>query len=106
MRVEKDRRRVVIERVKPEIDAGRFAIKRTVGDRVVVEADIFTDGHEAVSAVLLYRKEGAANWTEVPMTALVNDRWRAEFAVEDIGRYSYTLQGWLDHFKFWSPALV
>src|SRR5205823_9080903 len=100
MRVEKDKHRIIIEHVKPEIDAGRFPIKRTVGEKVVVEADIFTDGHEALSAVLLYRKEDAEDWTEVPMTPLVNDRWQAEFAVEQIGRYRYTLQGWLDHFKF------
>src|ERR1043165_1285934 len=106
MRVEKDKRRVIIKHVKPEIDAGRFPIKRTVDDKVVVEADIFTDGHEAVSAVLLYRKEGAKNWTETPMIPLVNDRWRAGFEVEEIGQYNYTLQGWLDHFKFWSRALV
>ncbi len=106
MRIDKDRRRVIIERVKPEIDGGRFPIKRTVDERVLVEADIFTDGHEAVSAVLLYRKEGEEDWAEVPMTPLVNDRWRAGFEVGEIGRYSYTLRGWLDHFKFWSRALV
>jgi starch synthase (maltosyl-transferring) len=104
--VKKDKRRVVIESVKPEIDAGRFSIKRTVGERVTVEADIFADGHEAVSAVLMYRKDSDAAWTEVPMEPLVNDRWRAEFPVTQMGRYSYTLQGWLDHFRFWSRALA
>ncbi|MGH9820227.1 MAG: maltotransferase domain-containing protein, partial [Pyrinomonadaceae bacterium] len=54
------RTRVVIEGVKPEIDCGRFAIKRVVGDRVSVEADVFTDGHDAFSVVLRYRREEAA----------------------------------------------
>ena len=52
------RKRVIIQKVKPEIDSGTFPIKRTVGEKVVVEADIFTDGHDALSCVLLYRKEG------------------------------------------------
>src|SRR3712207_3604509 len=106
MQFEKDKRRAIIESVKPEIDGGRYPIKRVVGERAVVEADIFTDGHEAVSAVLLYRKEGDGGWSEVPMQPIVNDRWRAEFTIEDMGCYSYSVQAWLDHFKFWSRSLV
>ena len=106
MHVDLDKRRVVVERVTPEIDAGRFPIKRVVGERVVVEADVFTDGHEAVSCVLLYRHSGSPDWAEVPMTPLVNDRWQAEFAITQIGRYSYTIKGWLDHFKYWSRSLA
>src|SRR6266566_6284369 len=79
---EEGRRRVVIEGVRPEIDCGRFPIKRTVGETVVVEADIFTDGHDLVDAVLLYRKETDRVLTEAPMEALVNDRWRGSFPAE------------------------
>jgi starch synthase (maltosyl-transferring) len=100
------RSRAIIEGVTPEVDAGRFPIKRVVGDTVTVEADIFTDGHEAVSAALLYKKEGESGWREVPMTFLTNDRWRAEFPVREVGRYRYTLRAWLDHFKHWSSDLV
>ncbi|GIX47338.1 MAG: hypothetical protein KatS3mg131_1549 [Candidatus Tectimicrobiota bacterium] len=70
------RQRVVIEGVKPEIDSGRFPIKRTVGEEVVVEADIFADGHDVLAAVLRYRPGHAAAWQETPMAPLVNDRWR------------------------------
>jgi starch synthase (maltosyl-transferring) len=101
-----DKRRVVIEKVQPEIDDGRFPIKRTPGETVRVEVDIFTDGHEALSAALLYRPDKAAEWTEVTMTPLVNDRWEAEFRVTQLGRYLYTIVAWLDHFKFWSKALA
>src|SRR5947209_11333851 len=106
MQAEMNRRRAIIEGVKPEIDAGRFPIKRTTGEKVIVEADVFTDGHEAVSAALLYRKEETPDWTEVLMTPLVNDRWQAEFEVAELGRYRYTIQGWLDPFKFWSRNLA
>ena len=64
---EKGRSRIVIEGVAPEIDGGRFPIKRIIGDRVVVEADVFADGHDVLSAVLLYRRENDPKWTEVPM---------------------------------------
>jgi len=102
----KSRPRVVIENVQPEIDAGRFPIKRTVGDNVVVEADVFADGHDEISAVLLYRKgEGGGPWSSVPMTALGNDRWQARFTVQGVGRYTYTVRGWIDHFKTWRRDL-
>jgi starch synthase (maltosyl-transferring) len=97
---------VVIEGVTPEIDAGRFPIKRTVGERVVVEADVFADGHEALACILLYRKEDAADWTTVPMTPLGNDRWRGEFGVSELGRYRYTLQAWVDWFTSWRRDLT
>jgi starch synthase (maltosyl-transferring) len=102
---EDGRHRVVIEGVSPEIDGGRFAAKRTVGERVVVEADIFTDGHDAIAAVLLYRHESDTRWSEAPLKPLVNDRWRATFLATDLGRYRYTFHGWVDHFKGWRDGL-
>ena len=99
------RKRVVIEAVVPEVDSGRFPAKRTVGEKVVVEADIFADGHDALSCVLLYRPEPQATWQEAPMEPLVNDRWRGVFTVPGLGRYRYTIQGWIDPFKSWRRDL-
>ena len=67
-------KRVAIEAVTPEIDSGRFPAKRVVGETVVVEADIFTDGHDALAAVVRYRHKAATGWRETPMAPLVNDR--------------------------------
>src|SRR5215831_2334014 len=94
-------RRVVIENVKPQVDGGRFAIKRTPGEKVVVEADIFTDGHDQIACVLRYRRAGARAWTEARMAALGNDRWRGEFTVTELGRYEYALAAWIDAFLSW-----
>ncbi|MBK9712479.1 MAG: alpha-1,4-glucan--maltose-1-phosphate maltosyltransferase [Kouleothrix sp.] len=102
MRLEEGRGRVVVEGVSPEIDCGEFPIKRIVGDRVVVEADAFTDGHDAISVVLLYRREADSAWAETPMEFLVNDRWRGAFSVAEIGRHRYTVMAWVDHFKSWA----
>ena len=99
------RKRVIIKDVEPEIDFGRFPIKRVAGERVVVEADIFTDGHEALSCVLLYRKEDENNWEEVAMNFLGNDRWRGEFTVTDLTPYRYSIQAWVDDFKSWRQSL-
>jgi starch synthase (maltosyl-transferring) len=103
---ESGRSRVIIEGVAPEIDGGRFPIKRIAGEQVVVEADVFTDGHDAISCVLLYRKDGDPEWSALPMAALVNDRWRGAFPVAQLGRYCYTLLAWIDRFKTWSRDLA
>jgi starch synthase (maltosyl-transferring) len=96
------RLRVAIEAVSPEVDAGRFPCKRTVGDRVAVEADVFADGHDALSCVIRYRYESSGDWQEARMALLENDRWRGEFSVTKLGRYSYTVQAWVDPFETWS----
>jgi starch synthase (maltosyl-transferring) len=97
--------RVVIERVEPQVDCGEFPIKRVIGDKISVEADVFADGHDAVSANLEYRFEGDDDWSHVDMRLLVNDRWRAEFGVERLGTYWYRVSGWIDHFTTWRRDL-
>ena len=105
MAAEAERQRVVIEGVEPEVDGGRFPIKRVVGERVTVEADVFADGHDSVCCVLLWRPEGDETWREAPMKALGNDRWRGELTVSALGRYRYSILGWVDHFRTWRRDL-
>jgi starch synthase (maltosyl-transferring) len=99
------RKRVVIERVSPEIDCGRFPIKRVVGERVVVEADVFADGHDQIACQILYWQDEKKLKT-TPMLPLGNDRWRSEFSAEELGRYYYTVEGWIDRFETWRVALL
>jgi len=100
-------RRVVIANVRPEIDAGRYACKATVGDSLTVTANIFADGHDRVAAVLRYRHESEKDWTEAPME-LINwglDLWRGSFPATQTGVYFYTLEGWVDRFQTWQQGL-
>ena len=77
--------RVVIEGVQPEIDGGRFPAKRTVGDEFVVSVDIHADGHDVLLGVLRYRKAaGDAEWRELPLMELGNDRWKGSFVVAEL----------------------
>lgn len=99
------RARVVIENVRPEIDGGAYAIKRTIGETVRVEADIFADGHDVLACLLLYRHEDSRQWQSVRMQPLGNDRWRAEFAVEALGVHLYTIEAWVDRFLSWRHDL-
>ncbi len=100
------RKRVVIEAVMPEVDGGRFAIKRTVGEAVAVEADVFTDGHDAITCIVQYRAESASTCSEAAMRPLGNDRWHGVFHVEQLGLYRYTVSAWVDHFESWRRELA
>jgi len=91
----------MIEGVTPELDAGRFPIKRVPGEHVEVEADAFADGHEIITVVLKYKKENAVCWSETEMVALGNDRWRGKFAIAELGNYFYTVEGWVDPYRTW-----
>ncbi|MGH3442990.1 MAG: maltotransferase domain-containing protein [Nitriliruptorales bacterium] len=102
---EEGRNRVVIRGVAPEIDGGDHPAKRAIGEEVVVEASVFTDGHERISADLLWRRAGEDRWHEVEMTPLGSDRWRAAFTVDELARYEYTVTGWVDRFKSWQRDL-
>jgi starch synthase (maltosyl-transferring) len=91
--------------VEPQVDDGRYPAKRCLGDSVLVEADVFTDGHDQLSVVLLYKRESEVEWIEAPMAAVVNDRWRGEFVASELGRWVFTVEGWVDAFKTWRRDL-
>src|SRR4051794_29898082 len=84
-------RRVVVEQITPQLDAGQVPIKRTPGEDVIVEADIFADGHDALAAALLWRPQGQDRWNETPMEAAGNDRWRARFRITEMTAYEYAV---------------
>ncbi len=98
--------RVVIENITPRVDCGRFPIKRTTGEKVAVEADVFTDGHDSVAATMMYRHDSTTDWHKVPMRPIGNDRFRAEFTVQQLGSYLYTVSARVDHLESWRLGLM
>jgi starch synthase (maltosyl-transferring) len=88
--------RIMIERVTPSVDDGRFPARAVVGQPIVVEADIFLDGHELPGAQLLWRGANELQARAVPMQPIGNDRWRAQFTPADTGAHSFTIEAWLD----------
>ncbi|RIK41947.1 MAG: alpha-1,4-glucan--maltose-1-phosphate maltosyltransferase, partial [Chloroflexi bacterium] len=97
--------RVVIERVRPAIDSGRFPIKRVIGQEVAVEADIFADGHDQISAMLRFRPV-RGQWQEVLLHPLGNDRWRGAFVADALGLWEYSIVAWVDRFLSWRHDLA
>jgi starch synthase (maltosyl-transferring) len=98
-------RRIVIEAVQPELDCGRYAVKREVGDRLEVSADIFKEGHDAIAAAIRYRAEGEEEWSETRMRFVENDRWEGSAPLTRNVRYHYTIVAWTDLFGSWVSDL-
>jgi len=91
----------VIENLQPLVDGGRYPTKRIVGEDLVVEADIFKDGHDVVAAVLKWRVLAEKRWRETPMAYIDNDRWRGVCTLYDVAIYEYTVEAWTDTFRGW-----
>jgi len=97
--------RIQIEDVWPQVDCGRYPVKRSVGDAVEVWATIFRDGHEALGAAVLVREPGATSWQETPLDPVGNDRWTGTFHVDRPGGWEFTILAWVDRFESFRDEL-
>ncbi|MDE2319430.1 MAG: alpha-1,4-glucan--maltose-1-phosphate maltosyltransferase [Rhodospirillales bacterium] len=97
--------RIAIEAISPQVDDGRFAVRRVVGEAVEVEADVITDGHDLLAVDLLYRTGKQQNWRAIPMVPQGNDRWAAAFPLERLGRHGFVVQAWHDRFASFADGL-
>ena len=100
-------RAIVIQDVEPQVDCGRYPVKREVGDILDVGATVFRDGHDKLTVVALYRRLDETAWREVPMT-LVNpglDKWVGSVKLTDNATYVYTVEAWTDVYESWCSEL-
>jgi starch synthase (maltosyl-transferring) len=98
--------RVVIEQVTPELDCGRYPIKRRVGSVIDVGAAIFKDGHDQIAARILWRPPGETEYQASPLTYRYDpDRWYGSFRVDRLGRWFYTIEAWPNHYGTWRTDL-
>ena len=99
------RRSIVIERIAPQLDGGRYAVKRVVGDQLLVTADIFADGHDLLDAELLLRADDEDAWRRAPMRPIDNDRWSGHVELLRNRRHVYAIEAWRDIFGSWRDGL-
>jgi starch synthase (maltosyl-transferring) len=99
-------RRIIIEAVSPEVDGGRYPAKAVIGDDITVTADIYADGHDSLSARVLFRHEHESDWVETPMRHLGNDRWEGLFPAARTGTYYFAITAWVDRFLTWQKDLA
>ena len=88
--------RIQIREVAPQVDCGRYPVKRTVGDKVEVTARIFRDGHETLGAAVRHKGPDATRWSETPLEPLGNDAWAGSIEVDRPGLWSFRIEAWVD----------
>ena len=93
--------RVIIEHIRPELDGGLFPVKRIVGDRLQVTADLLRDGHDKVAAAVHLRQFGESEWTVVPLRFVDNDQWGGGIPLTQVGKAGFVIEAWTDHFATW-----
>jgi starch synthase (maltosyl-transferring) len=96
--------RIQIEKVYPQLDGGRYPVKRIEGETFEVWADVFRDGHDKLRAVVKYRCEHGP-WRETPLVFFDNDRWVGRFRLDQAGLWRYTIEAWTDRFESWCEEI-
>lgn len=99
--------RVVVDNVTPALDGGRVPVKRIVGDILVIAADLLVDGHDKVGGRVLFRRPGQPDWRDAELTPAPrgNDQWCGRVTLDMIGRWHFTVEGWIDAFATWAWGL-
>src|SRR5262245_11870607 len=97
--------RIRVENVRPQLDCGRFPVKRTVGERVEVSATVIRDGHDILGASVLYREPGKRRFQSAPLEPVGNDVFSGSFAVTSCGRWEYVVEAWSDRAATWRDEL-
>ena len=94
-----------IEDIYPAVDGGRYPVKRIAGELVEVWADIFREGHDVLTAALLWRPEAESTWRHVPMRLNNNDRWHGQFTPPLPGWYLFSIAAWTDQYATWRKEI-
>jgi len=90
--------RIVVDRLTPRVEGGSFAVKRTIGRPIVVEADVFADGHDVLAAEVLWKAVDETEWQRAPLAPVGNDRWQGAMLPKRIGRHLFTVEAWWDDY--------
>jgi starch synthase (maltosyl-transferring) len=106
MAMKPERRAIMIEHVRPMVDDGRYAVKREVGERLEVTADIFKEGHDVLAAVIRYRAADEPAWWDARLQLVDNDGWVGSFLLGRNTRYRYTIEAWTDVFASWCEEMA
>ncbi|MFN8051548.1 MAG: maltotransferase domain-containing protein [Acidimicrobiales bacterium] len=98
--------RPVVDVVHPVVDEGRYLAAASTVEPVIVEADVFADGHGRLGAMVMFRHERTGRQVFGQMTEGTNDRWRAEVRLPDLGRWTFVVCAWIDEWEYWRRSFI
>jgi starch synthase (maltosyl-transferring) len=95
-----------IQDVRPVVDCGRAAPRRTVGDTMVVSAALVRDGHEALAALVRHRSPDGAKRAVAMTPERDGDHWSASVRLDAPGRHDVVIEAWVDPLASWQRELA
>jgi starch synthase (maltosyl-transferring) len=99
-------RRILVSNVQPQVEAGRHALRRIVGDRLRVRAEVLCDGDTAVRACIVYKVPGESRWRPAPMQPDIRGiTWEGTLRLQNGGCSQFAVEAWVDVFATWQARL-
>jgi starch synthase (maltosyl-transferring) len=94
--------RIPVQDIRPLVDGGKRPAKAVVGETFTVQATVFREGHDAVNAsVVLRSPDGKETWVPMVCTNPGLNAWEAPVTPDQIGLWSYLVEGWSDPYGTW-----
>jgi starch synthase (maltosyl-transferring) len=96
--------RIPVLEIAPVIEAGRWPAKAAVGEVVPIEATVFREGHDAVSATAVLIAPDGSDHSWAPMADIAPglDRFRGLLQPDAEGDWSFRVEGWSDPYATWT----
>lgn len=95
--------RIPVTGVSPVIESGAYPIKAVVHERILIQANVFREGHDAVNASVILTSPGGTqrrvDMTQVEPMGL--DIWRAHIRMAAEGEWTFRVEAWSDPWGTW-----
>jgi starch synthase (maltosyl-transferring) len=87
---------------------GEHPARAVVGERVVISATVFREGHDAVAANVVVRAPDGRRLPFLRMTpgAPGMDRWHADLMPDAEGMWTFSVEAWSDPLSTWHHAVT
>jgi starch synthase (maltosyl-transferring) len=104
-----DRRRVVIEAIRPQVDCGAFPAKATLDLPLPVSATLIADSHDPLLGYVRHGPPAGDHdpvtlprgWREVELAPEGNDRFAAWITPSKLGSHEFAIVGFPDDYGAW-----
>ncbi len=98
--------RIPVTGVTPVLEGGAYPVKAVVHERLLIQANVFREGHDAVNASVILTSPGGTqrrvDMKQVEPKGL--DIWQAHVRMAAEGDWTYRIEGWSDPWGTWRHA--